>query len=353
MGTIIIFLIELIFPLLMGAIFALPSDVSKCERDGRLYYIAKGYASGQILLFALFQPIALFAVFKEMEFPIILKMYIPAAAFLIILFWALIFAKKKAELFSVLKCKSLKPGLLGVLSLICLIFMIVMSFFMTYTDGDDSFYVTVASDAASSDSLYFKNPYTGFATTILFRYALAPFPLWITFISRLSGINTAAVAHTFFPWSMILLSMSVMYLFACRILEDAKKRGIFMLFASILTMFGDYSIYSASNFLLARSRQGKAALASFVIPFLMFLLYTAFMEMEEKGKLSGRLLFFIFLTGFASALCSTMGGAMVLSLTLACAFVMSLTYRKIKYPALLALSAMPSLIFVAIYLIIK
>ncbi len=349
LGIVITIAIELLAPLLAGAVFALRKDP-----ESRLLTVAESYVFGQILLFALFEPAAVFAILRDMELPVLMKIYIPVILAVMIFSWIVIISRKRKNLSMTFKLKPPKPTLCGVLAFMILLFMIIMSFFMTYTDGDDAFYIAVASDAASSESLYFKNPYTGFPTTLLFRYIFAPFPLWISVISKLSGLNTSAVAHSFFPWSMILLSFAVMYIIACRCCEgDTKKRGQFMLFASLLVLFGDYSIYSPSNFLLARSRQGKAALVSFVIPFLMMVLYSAIREMEDKKKVSVFNLFFICASGLAAALCSTMGGILCIGLTFVCSLVIAAVYRKVKYPLLMALFSLPCLLFPALYIIMR
>ncbi len=344
---------ELFLPLLFGALFALPSE-KEDKAVGKLLILAKSYAYGQILLFAIFEPAAVFAVVRGIEFPYLVRVYLAAVALITIVFWVFILTKKKSGLRGFVKTKFDNFTLPGVIAGLLLVFMIVMSFFITYVDGDDAFYIAASADALSSESLFIKNPYTGFPTDLLFRYIFAPFPLWISFIAKVAGLNLAALAHTFFPWSMILHAFSVMYILADLVCDgDRKKRGLFMLFASLLILFGDYSIYSPANFLLARSRQGKAALATFVIPFLLIILYSSFKEMEEKNKISCMNLLFVFASGFAAALCSTMGGVLSIALTFMAAFFMMITYRKLKYPALLALFSLPCLVFAAMYLILR
>ena len=66
-----------------------------------------------------------------------------------------------------------------------------------------------------------------------------------------------------------------------------KLLPVFMLFVSLLQIFGNYSIYPASTFFLTRTRQGKAALGNVILPFavlLMFLLaeYAAEKKREKK-----------------------------------------------------------------------
>ena len=48
--------------------------------------------------------------------------------------------------------------------------------------------------------------------------------------------------------------------------EDEHARGIFMIFCAVLIWFSAYSVYNSENFQMIRIWQGKALLASFVLP---------------------------------------------------------------------------------------
>ncbi len=348
-GILITIALEILFPVLAGFIFALPEKEDTLPKS---VFLAKAYTSGQIVLFALFQPLMVFAILKKMEFSRASRFYLIGSLVLIALMIVLMIIKMRDRIKSVLKSPFRKVSFWGILAFVSIAFMIVMSFFKTYMDGDDAYYVSTATQTASSDTMYLTDPYTGDASLFQYRYLLAPFPMWISMLSRFSGIRAVAMAHTFFPWSMMLLAFSVMYILAYELFDaKARKADIFMFFGSILIMFGDYSIYSPENFLLARSRQGKAALASFVIPFLTVLLFTAVKEFDKKKKLSLPKYLLIMLTGFAGALCSTLGGALCVALTCVFALCIMIRYRKLLTPVLMALCSMPCLAFMVLYIL--
>ena len=51
--------------------------------------------------------------------------------------------------------------------------------------------------------MYQKLPYTGMSTELDVRHGLAPFPIWIAWLSQMTGIATVAVAQlafTYAPW---------------------------------------------------------------------------------------------------------------------------------------------------------
>ena len=86
------------------------------------------------------------------------------------------------------------------------LFQLYKTVFYAYADGDDAYYVAVARAAQVSDRLYRSDPYTGMPFMQAKRYFLAPFPLWIAIISRITGLNAAAAAHVAVPLMLIPVS---------------------------------------------------------------------------------------------------------------------------------------------------
>lgn len=347
-SIVILLAMELLLPVLFGMVFALSDE----NVTGRKHFFFSSFVNGQIVLYALFQVVAVYSVLHSINFSYVLKRFIPAASAVLAALIILVIVKYRKKLASVLKNKPEKISFWGVIGFLLFIFMMVMSFFLTYTDGDDAYYVTTAAEAVVSDTMYAKNPYNGLATISSFRYMSAPYPIWLAFLSKSTGIYPTALAHTFFPWSMILLSFSVLFLMARNLFGgDTKKRGIFLFFASVLIMFGDYSIYPAENFLLARARQGKAALAAFVLPYLVCLMITIVKRIGEGRKVGLRELSLITFTAVAASLCSTIGGGLSLALVSATALATAVVYRKLKIPALMVLMNLPAFAFVILYLV--
>ncbi len=349
-GIIITILIELLLPALTGLAAALALG----EGKSRLDLLAQSFVYGQIIIFAIFQPVFVFAILKGYTFTKCATLFGIILAVVVACLTALVMIRYRKDLVASLKKGSFNPGIWGTLALIILGILIVMSFVMAYYDGDDSYYVASAAEAINSDSMYVKEPYTGAPIESPFRYLFAPFPMWIAFLSKLSGIRVAAMAHSFIPWCMILLVFAVMYIMSGYLFkDDSKKRGLFMFFISILIMFGDYSIHTPENFLLARSRQGKAALASLILPFMFVLIYGIIRDYNERKKVHPVRLIMVMLTGIAGALCSTLGGVLCVCLVLTGSLCMLLTYRKYKYPFLMAVFSMPCLIFPVLFLVMR
>lgn len=239
---------------------------------------------------------------------------------------------------------------------------LVLSVFMTYQDGDDAFYVAISSSAAQGGAMYRNLPYTGVTSALNARYGLAPFPLWTAYISRLSGVKAVTVAHILQPLVYMPMTMGVFALIGSRLLGERKRfLPLYMVFSELLVLFGDYSIMSPENFLVARSRQGKAMLATVILPMLIFLLLRLLQDEtmhtdrnadEKVGKMKSWLWAGIFFTVMSSCLCSTMGG-LVCGLMLSVVGICSLiAYRRVGLFIGMVMVCIPTLVFAFLYLIL-
>lgn len=150
-------------------------------------------------------------------------------------------------------------------------FQLYKAVFYAYADGDDSFYVATSQVANASDKMFLADAYKGNATEMEYRYALAPFPIWIAMIARLSKVNAATLSHVIIPVVFIPVTYIIYNEIAKNFFKDNKeKRYMFLSLAAVFEMFSNVSTSTSGTFLLTRARQGKEALACIVIP-LMFL----------------------------------------------------------------------------------
>lgn len=196
-----------------------------------------------------------------------------------------------------------------------LLFQLYKSYTLAYADGDDAYYIPISTAANLGGSMYLLDPYTGAPTTFDVRHGLAPFPMWVAFIAGKMGVNTAVAAHTWIPLVLIPLTYIIYYHIGRVLLEERKQYiSVFLNFVALLQIFGNYSIYPASTFLLTRTRQGKAALGNIIIPFLVYLLIMLVKDAEKKGYGSFSCVFRLLMLSFAASLCSTMSGFLVMFL---------------------------------------
>lgn len=245
-------------------------------------------------------------------------------------------------------------------------------------DGDDAYYVAESLIAQQADVMYRILPYTGGATSLDVRHALAVFPMWIAFVAAKSGIHATIVSHLIMPFVLIPLSYLVYFeigraLFQ-REAEDAdnlfhrENLPIFMILMGLFQIFGNVSIYTNETFFLTRTWQGKAVAGSLVIPalFWMFLwIYGGVGRKPGEGadrkrgagtekkhrKDIGLWLVFVCIN-MTAGLCSSIAVFLVCILMALAAFCLAVVERDYKVILKLGAVCIPNVIYMAIYVIV-
>lgn len=263
MGIVSFFVLLTIFiviPFLLGALF-------KGEETGYAVSLAHGFMVEWATFFVIAVPAIIFKrSLSELIYPVLGIWLILAVV------GGVLFAKSK---------KSFKWCVLSKSEIIYLgIFLAIVAFqlykavFYAYEDGDDSFYVATSQVTNASDRMFLADAYKGNATTMEYRYALAPFPIWIAMVARLSGVNVATLSHVIIPVVFIPLTYIIYNeiggLLFC---GDREKKYMFLSLIALFEMFSNVSTSTSGTFMLTRARQGKEALACIVIPLVFLEVY--------------------------------------------------------------------------------
>lgn len=346
-------------------------------RVGRKNTVEAGYAFclGYMLMWALFQLIAVPVIIKEGEFPLV-EFVFEAVSLTLALAGLFLFAMQLKEglwkewcsfgkeAFKTGKIKEKAvPLFFWAVFGAGLLFQMALAYLLAYADGDDAFYIPISLTASQGGSLYTSIPYTGEGSTLNLRYGLAPFPVWVGFIASKCRVNAAVAAHSLMPLVLIPVTY-VLYLEIGRRLCSGdfctgEKKGrmrketllpLFMIFVTLLQIFGNYSIYPASTFLLTRTRQGKAALGNVILPFFILLLYKMAEEVKVRGKARAQSVLWLMAAMTAGCLCSTMSGFLCSMFVMLTAFLIFLLYRK---PFILLqgfLGCVPGIAYALLYL---
>ena len=233
------------------------------------------------------------------------------------------------------------------------IFQLIQTLRLTFPDGDDAYYVGVATYGVDVPKMYSKVPYTGEYTTFDTRHCLAPFPYMISFLARMSGISAVTIAHSVLPVCFILFAYGIYYLIAAELCREKREVALFMLLVSVLFLFGNYSVYSMETFLMTRTRQGKASLGSFALLIGFYLLLLLAKNLE--GRKRDRLLcyFLLFSNGLVAALFTTMGNFIYPSMLVLGGLCVCFGKRQWKKLVPLALCCVPSGVMAILYLLIR
>ena len=232
------------------------------------------------------------------------------------------------------------------------IVQILAILFLAVNDGDDAYYMAVASVAESSENLYTSNVYAFGNTELNYRYALAPFPIWIAFLSRISGVNTLIIGHIFLGISLVTMSYVIYGQIAKELFaNDARKRIMTLVWIAVLYIWGNTSSHTAESFLLLRSRQGKALVAGLVIPATIYLLIKTGRALEQKLKISFRDFCLAAVVILVGCLGSTLGGVLVILLWGSGLLFLAMGYKKWMLIPAGILSILPGLVYAVIYVL--
>lgn len=271
------------------------------------------WVNGQIILWAGFQVICVPMILAKRSFKDVVALFTGYMAVMVLLAVAAGFRRKPG------KRPDRKPVgsgqekdtvvyLLwgGVCALLLL--QLILACVLAYEEGDDAYYVSVSTLAEASDRMYEHMPYTGGFTGLNARHGLAPMPIWVAYMARISGMRTVTVAQVALPVVLILMSYAVYYLIGRRLFPDGgRKLPLFLLMLELLVLFGGYSVYSAENFLLVRTAQGKSVMANIVIPFLFWRLLMILERIQEEERTKFMDWLMVGLAMVVGCLCSTQG----------------------------------------------
>lgn len=335
-------------------VLVLPACVGNCFAgvDKPHKNIVFLWISGQMLLWAGFQLICVPVILTEGRLEKVVLWYGVYITGLLAVSAVLWFRNHKGPKAVWTQKPDREVVILWVIFGVLLLLQLVLAVVMVYNDGDDAYYVAISTAAQESGKMYQKLPYTGMSTELDVRHGLAPFPIWIAWLSQMTGIATVAVAKTLLPVALISMTYGVFYLIGSRGLSQGKNLPLFLICTEVLVLFGDYSFYTVENFMIARSRQGKAALGSILIPMIFFLLLLLFRRLQEKQKITVG--FWILLTAVMTSCClaSTMGALLACMLVGVAGICGAIAYKNRKILPPLAACCVPCIIYAGMYLVL-
>lgn len=226
--------------------------------------------------------------------------------------------------------------------------------FLAFADGDDAYYVAVATIAEKSDTMYLIQAYTGGVGTMDLRHALAPMPMWIAFVSRVSGIHVATVAHVAVPIVLLLITYGLYASIGQILCKDKREMvPLFLFISSLLVTFGNYSMKTAETFLITRTAQGKSILGNVVFPFVILLVLMLIDRVARKDDTGVMLWCMLIMLSGVACLCSALGGVLIIALYGVVGFYTSLCYKRWNILNRMLSCCLPALLSIALYLFVQ
>ncbi len=339
--------------IIMPAIVGL-TLIKKEEGEG-LSSLLFSWIYGSVIYQALFLVIAVPVILKKANYIMLVRSYMIAGAclFVIALFLFVFYRKYKLPDMTFFKGMEKPEKIMYMVVIILISLQVILSIVLASPDGDDAYYTAEAVYETVAGKMYIAIPYTGKALENVndMSHLLAPFPSWLACLSSITGINATVLIQTIISPFFILMTYSIYYLLSRLLFGNShRKRALFMLFVQLLVIFGDYSNYTAENFLLLRSRQGKAYLANIIIPFAFLMVFMICKKLEEEQKVPGYLYVGIFATSLGALNASTNSFFLYPLLMGAMGVLIAAVYRKIKPLLACMFSTVPIICMAVIYL---
>lgn len=355
MGYLVLFVWLIVLPFCAGGLFG--GLQSRKEGSVQKYSLSVTgrWLWGQFLLWAVFQIVAVYFILTNGELGDMIPVYVICSIvvgalglFVTGRMWTKGDKSLTKGAFLWIKEQKVLTGIFLVLWIVQMAALLVLA----VNDGDDAFYMAVAEEARESGALYTANVYSFGSTGLNYRYAMAPFPIWIAFLAKISGVHTLVIGHLVL--GVVLVTMSyVIYAEIGRVLfgENYQKRLQMLILIAVLYIWGNTSSHTAESFLLLRSRQGKALVAGLVFPAMVYLLLKIGKTLEQRGRIAWEnylLATAIILTG---CLGSTLGGALVILLWASALLLLAMGYRKGSLLLWGVLCTLPGLVYALLYLL--
>lgn len=165
------------------------------------------------------------------------------------------------------------------------VYIVVMRNLQGVNDGDDSFVIGNALTTLTTNYFYKIDYYTGkfITSTSYSRHMLASNSIFIAFLSKVTFIHPAILAHRILGSFVLILHNAIIYNISVLLFDEKKEkyRSVFASFVSLMTIWDFHSYLTDSTFILSRAWQGKAQFVALSIPFAIMLLL---MIGENAGK---------------------------------------------------------------------
>lgn len=254
-------------------VFTLPFAVGGLFKSRSISFT---YLCGQLVLWAAFQIVAVPCIHFRTTFDLLFWIYTAMVVILSILGCVALCSRARSG-------RRAREGAIKWLSPFLIIACLVIAYqmrvyiFGIHLDEDDARWIAEANDALVKNRMLLLNPatgeYIGRFVGEMIKDVYSPWPMYLAWLSRATGIRPVVIAHTVYPPILLGLSYSAYYEIGCRLFPDGAdgkskihERGMFLLMVSLINLFMAGNVYTQSVFTLTRIWQGKAVVAAVMIP---------------------------------------------------------------------------------------
>ena len=232
-------------------------------------------------------------------------------------------------------------------TVLILVPVIVLAFKTPYIYGDDRTYITMVNDILESDALYQTDFATGeSAPWVLSKYSLSSYWTWIAYLAKISGLHPLILCKTVLMFFFVPMSYWVQGLVAGFLFHNNERRiYLYMAFIALISLFGEFSMYSVSYRIYTWVWQSKAFLAIIVLPFLFYYCNLIF---EKQVKVREYVILFLLVIATSST--TLTGTGLAVGMIMVLAFIYAVKKRRFRLLVGAGLSCTPALAFALMHL---
>lgn len=239
---------------------------------------------------------------------------------------------------------------LGVLAVVLILMQAYIPARYQHSDDDDSRFIAEEVSAIVHDTMYQEST---IGADFLYwnegevrKDLTSPWAMFVAMSSKISGIAPAVLSHSYLPFFLTILCYAVYALIGKKLLrDDWEKTFLFLIFLSVLHLFGYTSTHTLASMLLLRIWQGKAVCASFMLPLFFYLFYEIMQKDYKRGWLG-----LLYVASIGACLLSGIGIVTAPIMLLIYGFLDFCYCRRWRKTLAIWMAAVPCAIFLGYYL---
>lgn len=244
----------------------------KSEKNRALLAIVTGFFATHVVFEAVALPMII-SLRPLSNLTVIWGVFSVAVIFLSILcdirFWTQSMTRAREAISSATGGEKIVFFLLAVV----LIFQVVHMAFYREGSPDSAYYIGTVSTAVYTDTMGRFNPYTGAPySEMKIRYIFSAYPMYQAVMCQIFKIPALMQTWLVMSETVVLLSNGIFYLMGRQLFPKSRVKACLMVFGAFIVEFGTTTIFSAGQFLMHRTYEGKAVLAAIILPMMVYCL---------------------------------------------------------------------------------
>ena len=329
--------------------------------------LALNYVAGILIMFGLFQVLAIPSIlmnttFKELTFIYSLAIVILCLMSILLNIKRLVslykktvvYVKRKASKVKHFKREQFKKSILNktnwffVLVLVISVAQMVLNQLVEFRIRSENniFYVSSALTTMHTDLLYRYNPLTGLEMVTFFEpYILSPYPIFYAFLSEIFNVHPTIIVYNIFPVLLILFYTCTYYLIGKEIFQDVKKAMKFVFFCQIVILFSGFGCSALGYFALLHLHTGTALFYIALFPLLFYFCARLYHQESRSGNW-----FILVILLLASSMVSLISIVVNVVAIVILGFINLIYTKRPKDTCCILLCSIPNIILILIYL---